>query len=290
MRFDVLEPRSVQEAVDLLAARPEERRVVAGGTALIVFLKERAYTPEALVSLHRVPGLSGVEPEDGGLRIGAMTRLADVHRDARVRAECPVLAEATRVVANARIRAVATLGGNLCHADYHSDPPGVLLALGARVQVRGPAGERDIPIAEFYRDFYETSLRPGEIAVAIRIPGSPLARTGVYQRHMYSARDDWPCLGVTALAEVDETCRTLRLALAGVANRPLRLTWVEEQAVGRRADAALAAALADLAAEGVDPISDLKGPDWYKKEMVRVCVAEAIERAFERARPAGRRE
>src|SRR3954463_3754114 len=168
-----LAPASLDEAVALRAERGDDSTVVAGGSFLGILMNQGFVQPTSLLSLRTVAGLRGIAADDGELRLGAMTTHRDVERDETVRRRWPMLARAFGVVASPRVRNQATVGGVLADADYASDPPTALSALGARAVARSVGGEREIPIEELIVGFYETSLEPDELVVEVRVPGGP---------------------------------------------------------------------------------------------------------------------
>jgi carbon-monoxide dehydrogenase medium subunit len=180
---------------------------------------------------------------------------------------------------------VATVGGVLAEADYASDPPAVLLALDAEIVARGPSGERTIPIASFFRAFYETALAPNEVLTAVRVP-VPSAGTGAsYQKFVTRSSEDRPCVGVIAAVRLagDGSIDDLRVAVAAAAETPQRFNDVEATARGQELDDGLARRIAEDYAGRIHPLEDLRGSAWYRSQMIRVWVRRAIEAAASRA-------
>lgn len=279
-------PRSLDEAIVLLDHLGEKARVVAGGTAVAILLRQRLIRPEALVSLGRLPGLDRIEGVDGSLSLGALATHRQVELSPLVRQHLPVLANTFAGVANVRVRNAATVGGVLAEADYASDPPAVFLALEATVEVRGPAGKRAIPIAEFFRGFYETALAPNELVTEVRVPIPPPGTAGVYEKFITRSSEDRPCLGVAALARLDADgrCEELRVAVGAVSETPRRLREVEALARGQELTEDLARAIAERYAASIDTLDDFRGSSWYRAEMIRVWVRRCIERVSQAAR------
>ncbi len=279
-------PSTLEEALGLLDELGDEARVVAGSTAVTIMLCQRLIAPAALVSIGRLPGLSGIRRGDGWLEIGALTTHREVETSPVVREAIPVLADTFAKVANVRVRNQATVGGVLAEADYASDPPAVLLALGAEVIARGSAGERTIPLDAFFKGFYETDLAPNEILTAVRVR-VPAAGTGaVYEKYVTRSSEDRPCVGVIAalrFAGDGRAVEDLRVAVAAAAETPQRFPEVEATAVGQELSDALARSIADEYAGRIDTLDDLRGSAWYRTEMVRVWVRRAIEGAAVRA-------
>jgi carbon-monoxide dehydrogenase medium subunit len=158
--FELRQPDTIEEALTLLHDRGEDARVMAGGTALVIMMKQRLVMPECLISLQKLRGLDQIKAENGTLRLGALATHRAVERSDTVRSRLPALAETYAHVATIRIRNVATVGGALAHADPNQDPPVILLALDAQVGLRSASGARQVPIGQFFTDFYETVRQP----------------------------------------------------------------------------------------------------------------------------------
>jgi aerobic carbon-monoxide dehydrogenase medium subunit len=281
--FELLEPDSVEEATDLLAQHGEEARIIAGGTAVVIMLKNRLISPGFVVSLGKLDDLRYVHAEtDGTLRIGALTTIRELERSSVVRDRCPTLARACGQVGNVRVRNAATIGGNLSEADYASDPPAVLSAARARVKARGPKGEREIPLTEFFTGFYETALAPDEVLVEVIVP-PPLPTTrSSYVRYVTRSSEDRPCVGVSAFVDVDDggICRDLRVVVGAVSETPREVVAAEQLGIGQELTDRLIETVAEEYARSIDPLSDLRGSAWYRKQMVRVFVRDAIQTAL----------
>ena len=274
--FELLQPRSVDEAVELLAKHGDEARAIGGGTTLIILMKQRALHYPYLVDLQTIPGLNQISPENDAVRIGALTTHRAVELSPIIREAFPILIEAFSKIGNVRVRQTASVGGNLAHADYRLDPPPPLLVLRADVYTCGPNGSRTIPIKDFFRGLYETALEPGELIVDVRIPFMPANSKAVYVRYSSLSGNDWPCLGVAALmVERNGRSRELRLALGGVAATPVLIEGLElirDQSL----DQGVIEKLLATVDEQISPSSDLRGSEWYKRKMVRVFVKKAI--------------
>ena len=212
--FDLLKPATVAEASEMLRVHGDEARPIAGGTTLVILMKQRALRFSHLVDLQSIPGLERITDNDDGLSIGAMATHRSVERSPLVQRRAPALAQAFSHVGNVRIRETASVGGNLAHADYRLDPPPALLVHGAEVVLAGAEGTRVVALKDFYRGMYETVLELGEILVEVRVPHvAPAARTA-YSRFSSLSANDWPCIGVAALLALDgEEVGELRLGL-----------------------------------------------------------------------------
>ena len=274
--FQLLQPRSVNEAIELLAKHGDEARALGGGTTLIILMKQRALHYPYLVDLQSIPGLNVIAKESDGLRIGALATHRSVELSPVIRQAFPIVAEAFSKIGNVRVRQTASVGGNLAHADYRLDPPPPLLVLGTVANAAGPNGSRTIPIKDFFRGLYETALEPGELIVDLKIPFMPANSKAVYLRFSSLSGNDWPCLGVAALmVQQNGPCQELRLALGGVAATPLLiagLDLVRDQSL----DDSVIEKLLAIVDEQISPSSDLRGSEWYKRKMVRVFVKKAI--------------
>jgi len=276
-QFELLEPRSLAEACSALATAVDAKPV-AGGTALLTIIKQGLLLPKSLVNLKKIRDGAAISFDPNrGLRIGALATINEIETSPAVRSHYPALAEACHVVANIRIRNMATIGGNLAHGDYQSDPPTVLAALDATVEITSQSGTREMKLGEFQRGSYETALEPGELITAISLP--PLARgfNGVYIKFTTGSSEERPCAGVAALVQMENAiCRELRLAIGAVSPRPVRITAGEAMARGQNLNAALIERIAAEAALAVEPIEDVRGPADYKRHLVGVLARRAL--------------
>lgn len=281
--ISLLQPTSLPEALSLLAEHGDEARVVAGGTALVLMLKNRLISPAVLLSLGRLRELSYIRHEQGtGLRIGALATVRDVELSGAVRDENPTLAHTYGQVANVRVRNAATVGGNLSEADYASDPPCVLVAQRARVKAASVRGEREIPVTAFFRGAYETALAPDEILTEVVVPDPAPDSRAAYVKYVSRSSEDRPCVGIAAVIDrnADGTCRELRLVAGAVAETPQEVAAVERMAQGMALTDELLNEIAEGYAAAIEPLSDLRGSDWYRKQMVRVFTRRAIRKAL----------
>jgi carbon-monoxide dehydrogenase medium subunit len=281
--FEICEPRSLKEALALLDPDDLSVRPIAGGTALMLMMKAGVFHPTRLVSLQYIEKhYSAIEiAADGELRIGAMAPLATVERSPEVQRAAPVLVSTIRNLSNIRVRNVATAGGNLAHGDPHMDLPPVMIALGARVCVLGRKGERTIAVEDLFAGYYETVLAKDELISNVIVP--PQAnRRSVYFKVTTRAAHDWPTLGIAVSLELDRrTIRDARVAISAATDKPTRATTTESVLRGSRVDDALLRASADAAAAEVEIRSDLRGSAAYKKRLLRVYLARAIQQILD---------
>lgn len=274
--FDLLQPRSLAEASELLMKHGDEARPIAGGTTLVILMKQRALYYPYLVDLQSIPGLNRITQEADGIRIGALVTHRSVELSPLVRSSFPVLASAFSAVGNVRVRETASVGGNLAHADYRLDPPPPLLLLQSEVTLFGPGGARVIPLRHFFTGMYETALERGEILVDVKVPYMPAGSKAVYLRHSALSANDWPCLGVAALAcKENGRIKELRLALSGLATTPILIRGLEF--VGDRSlDDSVLDRILSIVDQQIAPFSDLRGSEWYKRRMAAVFVKRAM--------------
>ena len=282
-KLDLLQPTTLEEACGLLQEHADEASLIAGGTALVITVVDGGYSHPYLVDLKTVPGLDAIRHEPGvGLRLGALATHRDVELSPLVRERLPVLAETYRHVGNVRVRHAATVGGNLAHGDYRLDPPAPLIALRATARIVGPEGERTVPLEGFFLGLYTTALEPGEILAEVIVPDPPPRTYAAYLKYTSLSAMDWPCLGVAAAATLaeDGALDDLRVVLTSVSSTPLLIQGVAELARGQRATDALLQEVSRLAAEQVEPTPDIRGGEWYKREMTQVFAARAVRAAL----------
>jgi len=276
-RFDLLEPRFLQDACAALASDPEAK-VVAGGTALLSMIRQGLFSPKTLVNLHKVRDASAISFDPSqGLRIGALATLHEIEDSPVVKQRYPVLAQACHSVANIRIRNMATIGGNLAHGDSQSDPPTALVALDASVELKSWRATRQMKLADFLLGSYETALEPSELVAALLLPPPPAHMKGGYVKFTAGSSQERPCAGVATLARMENgICRELRLAVGAVSPRPVRVAAGERMARERHLTPSLVEDIAVEAARAVDPIDDLRGPADYKRHLVGVLARRAL--------------
>jgi len=276
--FRLLEPESLPEALDALGRLDGEARVVSGGTAIVPMIRLGLVKPDRLISLHRLSALARIGLDGEALEVGATATLADLERSGLVRDGWPLLAEAVRRVATPAIRTSGTIGGNLAYAEAASDPAPALLCHDAEVRVAGPGGDRAVPIAAFFRGFYEAALEPGEIVTGVRVPPPPQGARAGYVKFTSRSAEDRPLVGVAALIVLDEAgrCREARIGLGGVAPTPIRAGLAETALEGEAMSDAAVRAAAETAAQEAQPLSDLMGSADYRREMIRVWLRRLL--------------
>jgi carbon-monoxide dehydrogenase medium subunit len=283
-RFEYLAPRTLDEALNLLASRGGGARILAGGQSLIPLLNFRLAHPDALVDINRLGDLAFLRAEDGGLHIGALTRQHVAERSELVRARVPILAEACRFIGHVPIRHRGTIGGNLAHADPASELPAVMVALEADFALTSARGARTLPAHRFFVAPLSTALGPGEMLTEIRVPALP-ARTGSAFVEMARRAGDYALVGVAALITLDAAgrCERARLALCGVGPTPIRATGAEDALIGQVPTGAALDAAADRAAAATSPASDVHGSAAFRTKLARHFTRQAVLLATQRA-------
>ena len=280
-RFEMHQPKNVSEATEMLAHYGEKGRLYAGGTELLLAMKHDLLRYEHLVDVKTVAGLDKIEVQNSSLRIGGAVTHRAIEKSPLVRECLAVMAEMATRVANVRVRATGTLGGNICFAEPHSDPATLLLALEAKARVQGKSGERTLAMDEIIVGAYETALAPDELLTAIEIPLPAKSQRAAYLKFQVHER---PTLGLALVLDMDENSNAVKKARAvvgSVSPTPSRSEKAESLLVGPKdkvekqlSDAALA--LADAA----DPVDDLEGSAEYKRHLIGVYLRRAFAKAL----------
>lgn len=279
--FELHTPGTLAEALDLLERFGEDARPIAGGTALLLLMQQRLARPGHLVSLGRISELGRLETQDGQLRIGAGVTHRRIETDAEVRRDWPLLAETYRRVATVRIRNMATAGGGLAHADPNQDPPASLIVLGAQVEVASSRGTRRIEAEDLFRDYYETTLEPGELITGVVVPRPARPPRWAYLKFLPRTADDYPTVAAAAALQVEDgRCREARIALNAAGPTPVRARAAEAMLQGEQITPELLRAAAATVSEVVDPLSDHRGSANYKRRMAEVFTRRALEQAL----------
>lgn len=266
-----LAPATLEEALVLRGERGDEVTVLAGGTFLAVLMNQGLLAPPALLSLDRVRGLDHVAVVEGELRLGAMATHRAVERSAEVREGWPVLARAFSLVASPRVRNQATVGGVLADADYASDPPAVLVALGASAVLRSPRGTRTVTIGELILGFYETCIEPDELLVEVRVP--PCPARAVYRKFRSRSSEDRPCVAVAAALSESG----LRVVVGAVADRPQELPGALAASGDLPPGPEACAQIGRRYAREIEPLADSRGSSAYRRRIIEVEVRRALE-------------
>ncbi len=265
-KFDYQRAESVDHAIELLGSGPDAK-LIAGGHSLLPFMRLRLARPELLVDIGRLSDLSYIREDGDTIAIGALTRFRDLEIDELLAAECPALAHVAAQVGDPQVRHRGTIGGSVADSDPASDTPTMLLALDAELVVRGPGGERRLPVAESFGGFLQTTLGPQEVLTEIRLAKG---QTGAYVKFNRRAQD-WATVAVAAVHSNGDT----RVAFTNMAPITMRAKGVEEALAGG-ADAATAS---ERAAEGTSPPSDHNASGEFREHLARVLTRRALEEA-----------
>ncbi len=293
--FEFSEPVTVAEAVALVDG--DRARALAGGVDLVLKMRLRQVVPEIVVSLQKVPGLdyvrvdgragdqaaAGGRTEGGALRIGALATLRQVETAPAVRQGWPLLAEAIGSIVSVQTKVMGTVAGNLCVGTPASDVAPALYALGARMRIAGRDGEREIPIEQFFLDAGKTAVGPHEIVTEIVVPAPATGSAGAFLKLSTTSEDIAKVNAAVMIELAGGVCVRAGVSVGSAAPTPVRALAAEQALIGRPVGAQAIADAADAAAAAVFPISDVRSTAWYRKEMVRVLVRDALEKAAARA-------
>lgn len=281
--FDYHSPNTLEQAIGLLQEHGDDAKILAGGQSLIPAMRFRLAMPEVLIDINKLQGLDYIRHEDGYLAIGAMTRESALEESDIVQGRFPMLADTARVIADPLVRNLATVGGNIAHADPANDHPATMLAYNATVVAQGPNGQRVIDIDDFFVDLFENSLAEDEILTEIRIP-TPAAGSGEAYVKMERKVGDYAISGVATQVHVDgNTCTSVRIGLTNVSPVPMRATEAENALTGKPFTDDVIAAAAQAAAAQCDPSPDLRGSVEYKRDLTRILTQRALRQAMARA-------
>lgn len=283
IRFDYQEPTTLKKAFSLMEKFGDEARVIAGGTSLIIMMRQRLLTPKVIISLSRIPKFDRITYNvRDGLKIGAGARHRDIELSAAVKKHYPLLHETFRKVAQPRIRNMGTIGGNLAAGDPLTDPGASLIALDANVTLTSSKGKRTLPLDEFFIDYYQTALVPGELLTEIHVP--PPQRSG-WSHIKFTPRsiEDFATVGVAVtLKSNNGTCEDVRLGLNSVASTIVHAKKAEEVLRGKPITDAVLREMGEAASTECDPTDDNRGSAEYKRELIKVLVRRAVQEASQR--------
>ena len=283
-RFRYEAPHSLDEAISLLHNGGDDAKVLAGGQSLVPLMKLRFASPELVVDINNIPGLSYHRTDpDGTLRIGALCRHADLEQSDLLPGAQPTMAAAAPLIADPIVRNRGTLVGSLCHADPQGDWASVVVSLGGSVVARGPGGRRTIPVAEFVTGPFQNVLGPDEIAVEAVIPPAKGVRAGGYLK-LERRVGDFATVGVAVSIETSgDTVSRAGIALTGVGGATIAATEAAQALVGQPLSASSIGQAAELAAAAAQPRTDHRGSAEYKRHMVRTFVERILSRAHDEA-------
>lgn len=277
--FELSEPATLDEAFDLLADGDPGVRPMGGGTALMLMMKAQIFKPERLVSLRNVGGCFDglrIDADQSHILIGGMTTFAEIERSPMVLQHLPAVVRTMKTLANIRVRHVASVGGNLAHADPHLDLPPVWMAHAASVRIVSKTGERVIPVEDLFAGYYETTLDGGELIAEVIVPVRP-EWTSTYVKVTTRSAHDWPALGIAVSANLKgQRVNDLRLVLSAALDRPTRLVAAENELRGSDINEAALKRAGEAAVAEVDIHSDSRGSAAYKQHLLRVHLSRAM--------------
>lgn len=287
--LEIYQPTSLKEASALVKEKGPGGRFLAGGTDLVIAIKEKGLSPKYVVDLKRIPSLSGIREEpDGAIAIGALTTLREVETSPLLKRRYPFLAQSAAEVGSIQIRNRATIGGNMANATPSADLAPSLLVLEARAKISGLNGERSLPLEEFFRGPGQTVMEPEEILTAISIPSADARLSGDYIKFSPREMMDLAYVGVAVAVVLDQSqkrCEQARIALGAVSPTPMRAKKAEALLLNQPLTDELAEQAAEEAAKESKPISDVRSSADYRREMVRVNTKRALLNAAFGKRP-----
>ncbi|MCA9998073.1 MAG: xanthine dehydrogenase family protein subunit M [Anaerolineales bacterium] len=282
-KFDYYAPTSLDEALSLLQTHGDEAKILAGGQSLIPAMRYRLAMPEVLIDINGIGGLDYVREDNGRLAIGSMTREVTLEDSALVQSKYHLLADTAAVIADPVVRNLATVGGNIAHADPANDHPATMLAYNAEVVAVGPDGTRTIAIDDFFVDLFENALADNEILTEIRIPTPAAGSGGAYVKVERKVGDYAISAVAVQLTMNNGVCTAARIGLTNVSPVPMRAKNAEQLLIGSAITDDLLEAAGQAAAAECDPSADLRGSADYKRDVTRSLVKRAVQKAVERA-------
>jgi len=285
--FEYFAPRTVEDALDLLARHGGDAKLLAGGQSLVPMMNMRLVRPGVVVDLNRVTALGGVREDARGLRLGALVRQHALERDARIAAAAPLLAEAAPLIGHLQTRARGTVGGSVVHADPAAELPACMIALDAVFHLRSARAQRACRAQDFFRGLLATALEPDEMLAEIEVPGPPASRTGHGFAEVARRHGDFALAGACTVLALDTAgvCRHARLVIFGVGDGPY-LARATAALVGERPSAAQLAEVGRAAAGEIDARGDLHATAEYRRRVAAGLAARALGRAAARAEAA----
>jgi carbon-monoxide dehydrogenase medium subunit len=281
MRFDYLEPETIEETLVMLNKYDKRSKIIAGGTDLILQIRQKAIKPEYVIDITRIPGLDYITFDDQKrLRLGALTTIRALETSVELQKRCPIISQAASQLGSVAIRNVATLGGNLCNALPSAETAQVLVALSAQLRIIGPGGERTLPLEEFFTGVGETVLKPNELLLEILVPKIAPQTSGMYIKHSARGAIDLAIVNIAVVMTMEpdkRVCKDVKIVLGAVAPTPLRAKKAENMLRGKKIDEGLIDHAAQVASDEARPrVGSIRGSFEYKKEMVRVLTGRGI--------------
>lgn len=278
--FEYARPASLDEAIALLAQYDGDAKPIAGGQSLMPMLAFRLAAPRLLVDIARIPGLNAIHIDGNGITLGALVRWCDIEKHAQLATAHPLLAAAIQHVAHYQISNRGTIGGSVAHADPAAEMPGIAMTCDAEILIAGTRGRRSMQAADFFTGSLMTDLAADELIVGVCLPAWKANRRWAFEEFA-RRRGDFALAGTALFYDVDESGRAVdpHVGAIGVADRPIRLTEVEQLLAGRIVDTALVREASSAAAASVTPDDDIHAPGEYRRALLGVLIERALARA-----------
>lgn len=286
--FEHFAPKTLKEALALLAKYGDDCKVICGGQSLLILMRQGLVAPKYMVDIKGISELNYIKDEKDGLKIGATTTHRAIEKSLVIKRKYPVLVEMETRLASIQTRNWGTIGGNICHGDPAGDPVPVLIALNATLTVAGAKGKRSMPVENFSLDYFEVDLKDGELLTEIQIPVPP-PRTGTVYTKFNIIESDLATVSVAAsvtLGSGDGVCQNVRIALGAAAPTAIRAKKAEKVLKGKKITEALLSEAGEVAATETEPISDIAASEEYRRELVKVLVPRMTKEALARAKKA----
>ena len=282
--FEYLRPTSLAEATRLLAANPDDAKILSGGHSLIPMMKLRLANPSVLIDIGRLDELRGIREEDGTIVLGANTTHYDAESSALLQQRCPLMSETAAAIGDVQVRNAGTIGGSIAHADPAADWPAAVLALDAQITLVNNSGSRTVGATDFFLELLTTAMESDEILTEIRVPANP-ARTGSAYLKVAQPASGFALTGVAAQVTLgsDNTVQQVAVAVTGVDNTAFRASATENALRGQAATEAAIEQAANLATEGVEGTDDIHASAEYRLHLTRVYTKRALLQAVQRA-------
>ncbi len=283
--FEYFAPKTIEEAISLLARYKDESKIIAGGQSMLILMRQGLIAPEYVIDIKSISAMDYINfDENEGLRIGALTPHRAIETSPLIRDGFSVLSEMEQNVASVETRNWGTIGGNLCHADPAGDPAPVFIALKGKLKLVSSNGERTVAIDDFFKDYFETALRDEEILTEIQVPNPP-PRTGTAYRKFSILQGDYALVSAAVsitLSSKDETCSDARIVLGAAASVPRRAERAEKVLIGKKIKDSLLQEAGKAASEEASPISDMNASEEYRREVIEVLVKQVAAEDWKR--------
>lgn len=285
--FEYFSPKTLKEALEVLDRYKEDYKIIAGGQSLLIMMRQGLVKPKYLIDIKGISELDYIESDpQKGLRIGSLTTHRTIEKSPVIKESFGVLSEMERKLASIQTRNWGSIGGNLCHGDPAGDPAPVLMILNGTLTLTSLKGERRMLVEDFFLDYFETALEPGEMLTEIQVPPIP-KNTGVAYSKFNVIENDMAIVGVgilITLASKNGQCKEVRIALANASPRPMRAKKAEEILRGKKITEDLLSEAGEMASQEADPISDIHASAEYRRELLKVLVKRVGEEALLRAK------